>query len=143
MERLLTENEVINYLITWLELEGWSIKKTASGYQHGNDIEAERNGEKLIIEAKGAKANDNAKTKKRDYFNTTQIKVHFGEALVKIMEEQTKNSTASFAIAQPDTKTIRETLKNCLPQVHKLGIDLFWVESNGNIVLENNTERIT
>lgn len=132
-ENILSENEVVEYLVTWLKNENWVIKKKALGYQHGNDIEAERAEEKLIIEAKGAKPND---VKKSHIFNSTQIQVHFGKALIKIMEEQTKNPVAFTGIAQPNNIMIKETLKDCLPRVNKLNIKLYWVNQDGKIIVE-------
>ncbi|GIU70431.1 MAG: hypothetical protein KatS3mg002_1667 [Candidatus Woesearchaeota archaeon] len=132
-ENILSENEVVELLVKWLQNDNWIVKKKALGYQHGNDIEAERNGEQLIIEAKGIKPND---SKKSHIFNNTQIQVHFGKALIKIMEEQTKNPSALTGIAQPNDETIKQTLKFCLPQVKKLNIILFWVNQDGEIIVE-------
>ena len=110
---ILSENEVVEHLVTWLQNENWIITKKALGYEHGNDIEAERNNEKLIIEAKGVKPND---AKKSHIFNSTQIQVHFGKALIKIMEEQTKKPSALTGIAQPNNELIKQTLIRCNAQ---------------------------
>jgi hypothetical protein len=132
-ENILSENEVVNYLADWLQKQNWKITKKALNYQHGNDIEAEKNRDKLIIEAKGAKPNN---PKKTHTFNATQIQVHFGKALVKIMEQQTLFPNAQTGIAQPDAAIIKETLKVCLPQVKNLGIKLYWVQKDGKILVE-------
>ncbi|NRZ29578.1 Holliday junction resolvase [Clostridium beijerinckii] len=49
-----TENEVINKAIEKLESIGFNIISQCNTKQQGIDIEAEKNGIKLLIEAKGA-----------------------------------------------------------------------------------------
>ncbi|MBK7381580.1 MAG: hypothetical protein IPJ03_21810 [Ignavibacteriales bacterium] len=87
----------------------------------------------MIIEAKGAKPNDPEKT---HTFNATQIQVHFGKALVKIMEQQTLFPNAQTGIAQPNADIIKKILKDCLPQLKKLNINLYWVNGDGKILVE-------
>ena len=82
----LTENEVIDLLKSFLEQNGWEIKCYCKGQQHGYDIFAEKDGQTLVVEAKGAKAADNSPTKKRAYFSNTQIEVHFGKAIIQILK---------------------------------------------------------
>ncbi|HME00328.1 MAG TPA: hypothetical protein VKM93_23715 [Terriglobia bacterium] len=47
MVRTLTEDEVIDAVIGFLKREGWQFKSRATAHQHGFDIEAVRNAERL------------------------------------------------------------------------------------------------
>jgi hypothetical protein len=52
-EQLLTEDEVVAAVRGHLEGAGWVIKTWALAIEHGDDIVAEREGRRLIVEAKG------------------------------------------------------------------------------------------
>lgn len=131
-----TEDEIILKLIDYLKRNGWLIESYCLGSQRGNDIVASKDKSTLIIEAKGAKASDNAKTKKREKFDSGQIKTHFGKALIKILDEKYKNPEAIFGIAHPDDKDIKKNIQHLIPFIQALGIKHYWVSSNGNIIEE-------
>ena len=103
------------------------------GQQRGYDIEAERNNQKLYVEAKGARAGDSSPTKKRKFFDSGQIKDHMGKAIVKSLETQNKYPNAKVAIAHPDDSLIRKVIGGIIPNINKLGIIHFWVKPNGNV----------
>lgn len=111
----LTENQVIELLMKWLENNNWKIKNYCLDNKRGNDIEAIRDGKKLIIEAKGAKANDNSKIKKRDFFSSGQIKTHFGKAIVKLLEEKVKYPDSLIAIASPYDQSLIKAIGQIIP----------------------------
>lgn len=124
----LTEDEVVTILSQQLRNEGWKITNQCFGQTQGYDIEAIKDGVILIVEAKGAKSNDYSPTKKRDFFDSGQIKSHFGRALVKIMSEIYKNPNNLYAIAHPDDELIKKTIGSIIPQLEKLNIQHYWVK---------------
>jgi hypothetical protein len=132
MEKLIEDN-VIDYLMKDLKAKGWSIESFCKGNERGNDIVATKNGERLIIEAKGAKANDEAPTKKRASFDSGQIKTHFGKAIVKILEEKTKMSGTQFAIAHPEDEQIKKAIGGVIPFLKSLDIKHYWVGANRKV----------
>ena len=105
----------------------WSIESYCLGQKRGYDIVATRSGERLYVEAKGAKASDNSPTKKRKFFDSGQIKDHFGKALVKSLETKVKFPNAIVAIAHPDDKDIRRTIEGTIVLLKNIGIVHFWV----------------
>ena len=132
----LTEDDTIKYLMQYLKSEGWVIESYCLGQQHGNDIVALKANTKLIVEVKGAKANDASPTKKREHFDSGQIKTHFGKALVKILDEKYLNPDAKFAIAHPDDNEIKKTIGHLTPFLKNLDIIHFWVSSEINVIKE-------
>ena len=74
----LTEDQTVELLIDYLKSNNWNINSYCLGQQRGYDIVASRKSEDLYIEVKGAKANDNSPTKKRDLFDSGQIKDNLG-----------------------------------------------------------------
>ncbi len=122
----------MNYLVE----NGWNIDSHCLGQTREIDIVASKNDEIILIEVKGAKADDNSPTKKRNHFDSGQIKTHFGKAIVKMLEEKYKNPNATFAIAHPDDENIRKAIGNLMPQLKQLEIKHFWVCENGEIIID-------
>lgn len=89
-----------------------------------------------MIEVKGAKASDTAPTKKHDFFDSGQIKTHFGKAIVKALEDKYKNPEDEIAIAHPDDPDIRKAIGSLIPYLDSIGIRHFWVKENGEVVEE-------
>ena len=133
MNEQLTEDQTVELLMQHLKASGWNIISFCLGQQRGYDIEAERNNQKLYVEAKGARAGDSSPTKKRKFFDSGQIKDHMGKAIVKSLETQNKYPNAKVAIAHPDDSLIRKVIGGIIPNINKLGIIHFWVKPNGNV----------
>lgn len=136
-EKLLTENQVVGSVKKYLKKKKWIKIKCCYNHKKGNDIEAIKNNKLLIIEAKGARPNPKSPNAKHKKFLSNQIKIHFGEAIVKIMEQMTKHPNAKFGIAQPDTDYIKKCLKDIIPQIKQLKIKLFWVQKDGQVLINN------
>ena len=129
----LTEDETVELLINHLENNGYNIISFCTGHKRGTDIIAEKNNKKLLIEVKGAKANHNSKIKKRPFFNSGQIKDHFGKAIVKVLELKSDNENCDVAIAHPDDEFIKKHLDKSIKHLRKLDIIHFWVSRNGSV----------
>jgi hypothetical protein len=129
----LTEDEVVVLVKKHLKIKGWKINSSCVGQEKGNDIVASMNGKTLIIEAKGAKANDKSSNKRRKQFSSEQIKNHLGKAIVKILEQMTIHPNFNFAIARPDDLDLRKHTEILIPYLKKLDIKHFWVSADGNI----------
>jgi hypothetical protein len=127
----LTEDETIHLLINHLENSKWHIgEKYCLGQKHGIDIEACKDEKILMIEVKGARASDTAKNKKREFFDSGQIKTHFGKALVKTLQDKVLYPNSLFAIAHPDDEDIKKAVGHIIPFLKDLGIKHYWVSEN-------------
>ena len=131
----LTEDETVELLMDFLKSDGYNILDYCKGHTRGIDITAEKNNRKLLIEVKGARANHNSKIKKRLYFDSGQIKDHFGKAIVKSLETINSHPNAKIGIAHPDDEDIRRVIGGITKNVTKLGITHYWVNEN-NITIE-------
>lgn len=132
----MTEDETVTILADHLKQNGWAIDSICLGQTHGNDIVASKSNMILVVEAKGARAGDNSPTKKREHFDSGQIKTHFGKALVKVLDEKYLNPINKFAIAHPEDKDIRRTIGHLTPFLKKLSISHFWVSADGTVIEE-------
>ena len=118
----LTEDETVELLIKYLENDGYNIISFCTGHKRGTDIVGEKNHRKLLVEVKGARANHNSKIKKRPYFDSGQIKDHFGKAIIKVLELKSDNENCDVAIAHPDDESIKKHLDKSIKQLKKLEI---------------------
>jgi hypothetical protein len=116
-----------------LEKNGWKIESYCLGQTRGCDIVSVKDDEKLYIEVKGSRASDDSPTKRRAFFDSGQIKTHFGKAIVKILEDKYRNPKSNFAIAHPDDFEIKRAIGNLTPYLKGLGIRHYWVSINGNV----------
>lgn len=132
----LTENQVVENLMQYLQNTGWKIDTHCLGFKHGIDIIAIKKDTKLIVEAKGARANEGAHNAVRKYFDSGQLKTHLGKAIVKILEEMSKDPEAKFAIAHPDDEYIRQCIGLPVKHLGKMGIIHYWVAENGKVTEE-------
>lgn len=132
----LTEDETIDILIEYLKTNSWKIDSSCKGQKHGNDIEASKPNCTLIVEVKGARAGDNSPTKKRDHFDSGQIKTHFGKAIVKVLDEKHRNPKYNIAIAHPDDIDIRKSISHLIPFINSIGIKHYWVSADGDVIEE-------
>ena len=119
----LQEEKIKHILANYLVNNGWDIK-VAWGHQQGIDIDAERNGERWIIEVKGPGSRQPMRV---NYFISI-----LGETLQRM-----NDSNARYSIALPDIQQYRR-LWNKFPQLAKerTTIDLILVDENGNISFE-------
>jgi len=130
-ELKLTEDQTVEFLMKHLQNEGWQIESHCLGQKHGCDIVAMKLDKKLLVEVKGARAGDVSPTKKRAYFDSGQIKTHFGKAIVKILEDKSKNPKAKFAIAHPDDSSIKRAIGHLTPFLKTMGVKHYWVANDG------------
>lgn len=123
----LTEDQTVNYLVAYLERNGWTINDFKLGFDRGPDIDATKNDRRLLVEVKGARAGDSAHNKVRSVFDSGQIKSHFGRALVKALALKHEFADADIALAHPDDPEIRRHIGNLVPFLNKLDVKHFWV----------------
>lgn len=133
-----TEDEVVLMVMEWLKENGWKIISYCLGHERGYDIVAQKETKKIIIEAKGARANINSPIKKRIHFDSGQLKDHLGKAIVKSLETKAENKDSIIAIAHPDEPYVRKVCEKTLNQLLEIDIITIWanknkVESNRNI----------
>ncbi len=127
----MTEDDVVMYLAKYLKKEGWEILNQCTVNDQGIDIEAVKDDQTLLIEAKGAKGTK--KNTRKPFFDKSQIRTHFGVAIVTIMELKTKFPNAALAIAQPDDELIKTVLEDSIGHLEDFGIEHYWVSNDGTV----------
>ena len=83
----LTEDQTVLILIEHLKLKGWDIESYCLGQQRGYDIVASKYEQKLFVEVKGAKGNDNSPTKKENILIRGKLKIILGKPLLNPLKQ--------------------------------------------------------
>src|SRR3989304_2231555 len=103
---MLTEDDVIDSLIRHLTANGWRIVSRARATEHGDDLVAERQGHRLVVEAKGAGSSKAGSARFGKEFNKGQVFDHVGKAVLKALRVASAG-TAHAGIALPDNPSHR------------------------------------
>lgn len=133
IELKLTEDEVVTNLMKYLNKEGWEIESYCMGNKRGIDIVANKGKNKLLVEAKGARANDKAHNKVRKFFDRGRIRTHLGRAIVKVLELRVLNPHTKIAIAHPNDEMVIEVVGELIPCLNQMGIQHYFVSRNGKV----------
>jgi len=117
---MLGEDAIKALLKNWLEEQGWSVN-VAWGRTHGVDIEAVKDDERWLIEAKGPGSRE---AMRHNYFLSI-----LGETLQRMDDEK-----ARYSIAFPDMQVYRDLWKR-LPALAKqrTKIDMLLVSVDGKV----------
>lgn len=134
---VLLEDEIIDHVILWLEKDAWTIEEFCKGKKRGIDIRAKKDDKIFIIEAKGGRGNPNHKHTTRKKFDKGQIKIHLGAAVLKVLHERKKYQNSNVAIALPGDEYTKNIVSVYIEDFKTLGIKFLFVETNGNISVEN------
>jgi len=135
MYNYLTETEVVDCLKTYLEKKRHACI-CRYGNQHGYDVEATKGNYKVLIEAKGAKANRHQGDKKSRIFSKGQLKTHFSVAILKALHMKNDNPGADIGIAHPSTVELRNLIEPFIHFLKELEIKHYWVMENGKVEIE-------
>lgn len=130
---MLTENDVIDFLVKYLKKREYEIISICNTGQRGNDIVAKKEDRFLIVEAKGQTSSDPNSKRYGIEFDTAQKKIHVAEAILKTMEIQDKYPNGTVAIALPDDNRHRNIIRDIKPSLKKLDIIIFFIDKKGNV----------
>ena len=84
---VLTEDQVIDAVRDYLVRRSWRIVARATAVQRGDDLVAEREGERLVVEAKGAGSSKVGTARYGKTFNKGQVFGVLGPDYVRAIRE--------------------------------------------------------
>ncbi|MFL8712588.1 hypothetical protein Q3304_17590 [Clostridioides sp. GD02377] len=124
---MITENEVVDCVVSYLEKIGFSIESRCNTMEKGIDIVAQKNNRKLLIEAKGATTSKDT-SRKGHPFSSNQINNHVSRAVFKALQMKEYEEDAVVAIALPYTKTHVRVTKTVEKTLKSLEILTIWCD---------------
>lgn len=134
-ESFLYEDDVVHATMRYLEASGWTIESYALAHQHGDDIVATRDGERLIVEAKGAGSSKEGTRRFGQAFTRNQVGSHVSVAVHRALRVWSIGG-ALAGLAFPDNAHHRSMVAPVLPALTELGITVFWVRADGQVSAE-------
>lgn len=133
---MLTEDQVVNAVCQKLSDCGYTIVTRALATQHGHDIVASKDGQKLIIEAKGAGSSKSETARYGTAFNRNQVFDHVAKAVLKAMRVvSTGDDRAGMAL--PDDANHRREVDQVARALRDAGIAVFWVSEPDDVRFES------
>ncbi len=134
---MLTENDITNLVVDYLNLNGYSNVIGLTTEQRGVDITALNGlGKRVMIEVKG-ETSSKVNTKRYGMpFTGNQIASHVGGAILKIIVLMNEAAVegAEFGLAFPMNHEI--LIRRILPSLKQLGIRIYLVSKEKIIVLK-------
>ncbi len=101
MSAVLTEDEVIDAVQDFLVGRSWRITARATAIQRGEDLVAEREGERLVIEVKGAGSSKAGTARYGMTFSKGQVFDHVAKAILKAWRVVSDGEFRAFLFLVP------------------------------------------
>jgi hypothetical protein len=132
----LTENDVIDAVVAWLEGHRFEIQGRATTSERGIDIHAVRaeDGVEILVEAKGGTSSKPGTKRYRKPFNASQVQTHVAKALFTAAAAP-RGERKHSAIALPSTDLHRRYMDQVAPALEELMVGIFWVSADGRAEL--------
>ena len=133
------EGKVQAKLVSYLAAAGWRIRRvanTATG-EHGVDIEADRPGERRVIEVKGYPGSTYARGERKGAAKSTsvaaQARTYFSNALLSGLLMRSEDSNARVVLAFPDVPTFSSLGERVAAPLRAAGVEVWLVRENGEV----------
>lgn len=133
------EGTVQARLVSWLEQEGWTIERQAntSSSEHGIDVVASKNANRLAIEVKGYPQATYARGAKagqaKRWHPGAQARTYFGTGLHAAIVAHDAHPEMQVAYALPDVPTYRSLLDQVRRTLIELRIRALVVRADGSV----------
>jgi Holliday junction resolvase len=129
---MLTENQVVAAVAAYLIKQGCTIVSCCGTGERGVDIVAEREGKRLLVEAKGRTSAKEWTQRFGKEFSKGQKFDHVGKAFLTAVMVASKGE-AQAAIALPDDAGHRELVEAIRPALRTLAITAYLVRPDFSI----------
>jgi len=133
------EGNVQAAVVSHLAQQGWQIRRVAStsSSEHGVDIEASRDGSKVMIEVKGYPGSTYArgarKGEAKGHNVWAQARTYFSNALLAGMIMRSDSPGVRVVLAFPKMPTFTNLAKRVAAPLASAGIDVWMVAENGTV----------
>lgn len=129
---MLTENEVVEFVCSYLSENGYLINQKLSTTQTGVDIIATNSsGVSCYIEAKGATSSKAGSLRFGKEFNQSQVKSHVGMALVAAFKVLNEFPESLSMIALPNNVSHKNLIDAMRLPLSNSGVSVLLVSENG------------
>jgi hypothetical protein len=117
---VLYEDDVTDAVCTELERRGWSIIQRLRSTERGDDIVADRDGQRFIIECKGETSTDPRTSRYGKPFDPGQVNSHVSRAMLRAMRVVSEGHLAGVAF--PEERRHRAEVDKVRVAIERLGV---------------------
>lgn len=134
-----TEANVQAAVVTWLAGSGWGIVRVAdtATKEHGIDVEAMSDHDRVGIEVKGYPSRTYANPARADQIKRTQPSTQAGhwyaQAVLAAMRLRSRQPETRSVIALPDFPRYRQLFTETAGSLQAAQIELWWVTAGGHV----------
>ena len=129
---MIYEDDVVAAVVAHLRADGWTVESTALATQHGDDIVAIKDGERIIVEAKGEGSSKSHTARFGSPFTKQQASKHIANAVLRAMRVSSAGSSIA-AIALPAVELHKDEVALVTPALRRAGIRVYWVSRDGGV----------
>lgn len=127
------ENAAITAVCIFLEEQGFEIRHVSSTDEVGVDVDAERCGLHVLLEAKGLTSSKRGTPNYGKPFTVQQRRHHVAEAVMTACELVSRHPEAKVALALPTDRVHQSRVAAVAPVLQRLGIAVLWVFPGGAV----------
>ena len=130
---MLTEDDVVTAVARYLEANGWRVNQQLTTFDRGVDLAAERAGQRLHVEAKGATSSKQGTRRFGAPFTRAQVFDHVAKAVHTALAVVSRADGTLAALAVPDDAHHRDFVGRVLPVLARVGVRTFFVSGSGAV----------
>lgn len=123
---MVTEDDVVHAAAAALREAGWTITQQLTTKQTGVDLIAERNGQRLMVEAKGYTSASTTSARFGKPFSSNQLLDHTAKAIYKALAVASAGHDLA-GIALPDDRRTLDLVAAVRPALDEVGVHVIWV----------------
>lgn len=112
---MLTEDDVIDAVQDYLTQRGWQIITRARASQRGEDLVAEKDDHRVVVEAKGAGSSKAGTARFGQEFNAGQVFDHVAKAVLKALRVVTAGASQGAIALPATTGTVEKSVRSRVP----------------------------
>lgn len=129
---MLTEDQIVEAVCLELVRRGWAILGRAGTKERGADVLAKKDGQVLLVEAKGETSNRATSARYGKPFDSGQVVDHVGKALVQALTAISDGRLGAIALpAEPRHQRVVGKMQRAL---ERAGVIVLWVLPDGTTV---------
>ena len=133
---MITENQVVEYVCTYLKKNNFSILQSANVGQKGVDVIAEKDDFKIFIEAKGETSSVPNSKRFGKHFTSSQVFDVLSKVIFQALDNKNHDlweDQSITAIAIPDTEMFRTWHSKVAESLCELQLVTLWVSEGGTV----------
>ena len=137
---MLLENHIVESVSQYLKNNGFELKQQLLSTEKGDDIIAVHNKTKtnIFIEAKGETSAVVTSKRYGKPFSKSQVKDHVANAFYRAAKMLDENGDSCLVgIALPQNSDHQDVVHAIQKSLKKMKIEVFWVNSNREVVVAN------